>query len=65
MSQYYRHRKSGDRYLVLDISVMNATNKQAGQPMVLYQNEDGDKFVREHREFYNKFELVPITQKQS
>ena len=60
MSQNYKHRKSGEIYIVLDISVMNATNKQAGQPMVLYQNEDGDKFVREHREFYNKFELVPV-----
>lgn len=63
MSQQYRHRKSGDIYLVLDISVMNATNKQAGQPMVLYQNEDGEKFVRKHTEFYNKFELVPTTKK--
>jgi len=59
MSQNYRHRKSGEIYLVLDIAVMNATNKQAGQPMVLYQNQDEEKFVREHTEFYKKFELVP------
>lgn len=56
----YRHRKTGNIYLVLNV-VTNATNAQDGQEMILYQrdNDPGSPFyVRERDEFSQKFEKI-------
>lgn len=57
----YRHKKSGRTYEVISESIINATNDQDGQEMVLYTGERRDGsgkgiFVRELSEFYDKFE---------
>jgi len=46
--------KTGNKYFVVG-SVINATNEQDGQFMLLYKNEEGDMFVREKEEFMEKF----------
>lgn len=51
----YRHKKTGNLYET-DMTVINATNAQDKQVMVLYHNDRGMYFVREEREFFNKFE---------
>ena len=56
----YNHKKSGRQYKVLSFDVINATNKDDGKIMVLYEGmkKDGSgmaKFVREYDEFMDKF----------
>ena len=50
----YIHKKTGKLY-EMDMTVINATNAQDGQVMVLYHNYMGKYFVREAREFFQKF----------
>lgn len=52
----YKHNKSGNHYVVLS-EVINCTNAQDGQTLVLYQSfgMDNLKFVREKSEFLKKF----------
>ena len=50
------HKKTGDTYYVVSDSVINATNSNDGQMMVLYKNQNGKLFVRETNEFRQKFE---------
>lgn len=56
-SKKYRHNKTGNIYEVLREDVINCTNANSEQIMVLYQNPNiKDKiFVREKSEFYEKF----------
>ena len=55
----YLHIKSGRIYDVLSTNIINGTNKDDGDVMVLYEGEkrDGGKaqFVREITEFNEKF----------
>lgn len=58
----YRHKKSGRIYEVISMNIINATNKDDGLIMVLYEGEKKDgtgvgKFVRELNEFKSKFEV--------
>ena len=56
-SKKFRHNKTGNIYVVLREDVINCTNINSEQIMVLYQNPNiKDKiFVREKIEFYEKF----------
>jgi len=51
--RYYIHDKTGNQYTALGI-VLNATNENDGQEMMLYER-DGKQFVRELAEFHDKF----------
>lgn len=55
----WRNKKNGHIYVVV-MSVINCTNAQDGQLMIVYKREDSDDlvFCREMKEFYNKFESV-------
>ncbi|MCK9416429.1 hypothetical protein M0Q97_07210 [Candidatus Dojkabacteria bacterium] len=62
----YKHIKSGRIYNVISMDVINATNKDDGIVMVLYEGmkRDGNgvaKFVREYNEFINKFKPYNAT----
>lgn len=50
------HLKTGKLYLALR-EVINCTNNVDGQVMIEYVNMDGDVFVREEREFWQKFQM--------
>lgn len=65
MDRIYKHKKTGKLYQVggfPGISVINTTNAQDGQEMVMYIDPKNPKkiFVREKKEFNEKFELVRI-----
>lgn len=51
------HNKTGNLYFLLQ-DVINATNAQDGQKMCLYVNTKGQMFVRERKEFFEKFTSV-------
>ena len=51
-----RNKKTGNTYIFLDV-IINTTNTQHGQKMVLYRTENGMEFVRDLSEFCEKFEL--------
>ena len=51
----YRNKKTGNVYEVIG-NAINATNTNDGQIMVMYKNDSGEIFVREKKEFYEKFE---------
>lgn len=59
--QTWRHNKTGHLYLIAEPgTVINATNAQDGQKMVVYHRADGDDhsyYVREESEFRLKFTL--------
>lgn len=59
--KYALHKKTNKIYRVFDIDIINATNANDGQEMFLYQNNNGDMFVRELEEFCSKFESLPDT----
>lgn len=56
-SKKYRNIKNGNIYEVIREDIINCTNANDGQIMVLYKSEKyPDKiFVREKSEFYIKF----------
>ena len=49
------HKKTGNTYLFVATAI-NATNAQDGQDVVIYQNGEGQTFVRELTEMREKFE---------
>ena len=56
----YQNIKSGKLYTVLSFDIINATNKDDGERMVLYEGErknstDIAQFVRNYDEFMIKF----------
>lgn len=53
MNDQWTHVKTGNQYTHLG-HVINATNLQSGQRMVLYER-DGHRYVREESEFLEKF----------
>ena len=58
MFEIYINNKTKHRYVVIDSSIINATNAQDGQVMVLYKTCDEEitqYFVREYNEFFEKF----------
>lgn len=50
------HLKTGKQYYKL-ANVIDCTNGQNDKIMVLYRDEKGVGFVREEKEFYDKFKL--------
>ena len=52
----YRNKKKGNDYIYLG-ECLNCTNAQDGQDMIVYAR-DGLLFVREKKEFFEKFEKV-------
>lgn len=48
------HKKTGNKYFYCRV-LINATNDNDGQLMVLYKNENNMRFVRELNEFCEKF----------
>lgn len=50
----YVHNKTGKEYET-DMTVINATNSNDGQVMVMYHDERGNYFVMEEKEFFVKF----------
>jgi hypothetical protein len=57
MSIECRHKKTGNTYWVIETAT-NATNGSEDQEMTIYQNMDGELFVRLTSEFEQKFELA-------
>lgn len=59
-SKKYRNIKNGNIYEVIRNDVINCTNINDGQIMVLYKSEKypGKIFVREINEFNTKFTLT-------
>ena len=55
----WKHKKTGKTYYVLG-GAINATNAQDGQVMIFYVDELGFSFVREYREFHEKFEKIEM-----
>jgi len=53
MKGLFIHKKTGNVYQVVG-ECLNCTNAQDGQEMVIYA-KDGKTFVREKREFLEKF----------
>lgn len=47
-----KHIKSKKKYVVL---TSNVTNKTTDEPMVLYCDSEANLYVRNKKEFYNKF----------
>jgi len=52
----YKNKKNGSIYTALNYEIINATNAQDGEKMVLYTDNKGGLYVREYREFMMKFE---------
>lgn len=55
----FKNKKSGDIYIFLVMGT-DCTNTRDGLPVVIYypENQQGRIFVREEKEFYEKFEPV-------
>lgn len=53
----FRHKKTGNIYTIIDTAI-NCTNFQDGQVMVIYKNNNNQIFVREIKEFNDKFERI-------
>ena len=57
------NKKSGEHYIILQEDIVNATNKNNSERMVLYVKEseagldDPQLYVRETTEFYDKFDI--------
>lgn len=63
MNELYKHKKSGRYYEVVSKNIINATNINDGQVMIMYIGEKKDGsgkgvFVREVNEFLEKFEFI-------
>lgn len=50
-----RNKKNKQLYEVL-FSATDATNSREGEKVIVYRNDKGKLFVRELKEFYEKFE---------
>ena len=59
-SKKYRNIKNGNLYEVIREDVINCTNANDGQVMVMYKSTEHPEllFVREKSEFHIKFEAV-------
>lgn len=61
-SKKFRHIKTGNIYELITDDVINCTNANDGQLMVIYKRPDKPNmtFVREKSEFYTKFEPIEV-----
>lgn len=50
------HKKTGNMYILLNDDLIECTNGREDKKYCLYANLEGMVFVREHDEFYQKFE---------
>lgn len=50
------HKKTGNYYELLYDNAVDATNERGGIIVVVYRNQEGQIFVREKNEFFEKFE---------
>mgnify|MGYP006355265965 CR=1 FL=1 len=50
------HKKTGNKYIIVDDNARDATNEREGQWTVVYKDESGRHFVRDYNEFWLKFE---------
>lgn len=48
------HKKTGSRYIYIQTAI-DCTNERDGTMVVIYMNNKGQVFVREQREFWQKF----------
>jgi hypothetical protein len=65
---YYVHKKTGDLYIAFG-EIINDSNKNCGQVMVLYGKRGKampalPSFAREKSEFLEKFEQIIFTQER-
>ena len=62
MEKKFKHLKTGDTYFMLRDDVINCTNANDHQTMVLYRREGYPEliFVREKEEFFQKFKAVEL-----
>lgn len=58
VTKFAKHNKTGNTYLIISMEIINATNSNDGQQMVLYSNLTSQLFVREKVEFLNKFTVI-------
>lgn len=60
MSKNFKHLKTGNIYTMLRDDIINCTNANDEQIMVLYKRDDKPEllFVREKEEFYKKFKEI-------
>lgn len=52
----YKNKKNGKIYTVLAEDIINSTNSNDGQRMILYTDNNGNLYVREYSEFMVKFD---------
>lgn len=52
----FTHKKTGNTYFLLNDNLIECTNGREEKKYCLYANLEGMVFVREHDEFYQKFE---------
>jgi hypothetical protein len=52
------HLKTGKYYYRILPDVINTTNDQDGQEMIVYEDDNKKRFAREKNEFYEKFSPV-------
>lgn len=58
MNNFWRHKKTGDLYRVIEDAAIDCTNTEEDKPMVVYVSakREWPVFVREKNEFLDKFE---------
>ena len=54
-SKIWTNIKTQEDYVLLKSNIINSTNDQDGQLMIMYMNPKGQLFVREETEFLQKF----------
>lgn len=56
----YKHNRTGDIYKILNSNVINCTNAQEDEIMVIYSHYHDDSllFARERQEFYERFTAI-------
>lgn len=57
------HKKTGNMYILLNDELIECTNGREDKKYCLYVNLEGMVFIREHDEFYQKFEKYEWTNK--
>ena len=59
----FRHAKTGKIYVVIHADAIDTTNANDGALVVVYRQEGTNNpvFVRNHREFHEKFVAFPDT----
>lgn len=55
------HKKTGNMYILLNDDLIECTNGREDKKYCLYVNLEGMVFIREHDEFYQKFEKWEIS----